>query len=68
MYTISRDHIRWSGGRDTAVIYGGLRIMLGKSYRRESKLGSGGESEDQASWIPQGDHSEVGLPTTLYFE
>jgi hypothetical protein len=66
VYTLSRDYIRWCQWRNIAAIYGGLWITIRTGHRGESKLGGGGEFEDQASWISEGDRSKVGANNTVF--
>lgn len=59
MHAFSRDNFGRRGRGRIAATHSGLWIEIREGHRRESKLGSGGESEDQASWLFEGDHSEV---------
>ena len=68
MYAVSRNNFGRRGRGRIAPIYCNLWIKIREGHRRESKLGSGGESEDQASWVSEGDHAEVRAgPQTDYW-
>jgi len=59
MYTLSRNHVGWHRRGFIAALYSGIWITIREGSRRESKLGGGGEPEDQAPWLSEGDYSEV---------
>lgn len=65
MYTFSRDYSERTRRGNTVASYRRLWISIREDSGRQGELGRRGESEDQASRVFEGDHSEVSIPTPL---